>query len=271
MLQFGYSFVDLTDTPAWIIQVRAPHSTSEAPWTPVAPRAKPTETFDQIFEALDENLIEAPTTRRPHFLQHSLTVCSPRPGQFAATPIAACSNAHAPTVTKDVFALPQISYVGFVISFCFIAVRRETIRENRSALWALLADQVANFLAEEVERMLEAGEHFDAKCPDTGRSLLHLAVRYGRVPIVAMLLARGADVNAREQNGDTPLHCATFRQHGVIAQMLLAKGADVNAAAKDGCTPLHRLATAWEGYDNWPSMSREACEGALVRAPGPEA
>ena len=45
-------------------------------------------------------------------------------------------------------------------------------------------------------------------------------------------LAAGTDVNAKNDGGYTPLHYAAFNGHKEIAELLIAKGADVNA--KDG-------------------------------------
>ena len=59
-------------------------------------------------------------------------------------------------------------------------------------------------------------------------------------------IARLADVNAKGPGGETPLHSAAFEGHKEIAELLIAKGADVNAKKKDkiGLTPLHIAAVA---------------------------
>ena len=43
---------------------------------------------------------------------------------------------------------------------------------------------------------------------------LHSASEHGHLPIVGLLLAKGADVNVRTENGDTPLHLAALHSGG---------------------------------------------------------
>ena len=44
-----------------------------------------------------------------------------------------------------------------------------------------------------------------------------------------MLIAKGADVNAKDYDGMTPLHWVAWETHKGIAELLIAGGADVNA------------------------------------------
>lgn len=39
-----------------------------------------------------------------------------------------------------------------------------------------------------------------------GHTPLHLACRFGHLPVVVLLLAEGAELNARDTDGNTPLH-----------------------------------------------------------------
>ena len=58
--------------------------------------------------------------------------------------------------------------------------------------------------------------------------------------VAQILLSAGADVNANNNNGETPLHCATHKNNSSIVQILLSAGADINA--KDMQGRLHLIA-----------------------------
>lgn len=78
-----------------------------------------------------------------------------------------------------------------------------------------------------------------------GFSLLHVAAAFGHEQLVAHLLDRGALVNAEAKNkaGETALHlAASFRESDVAARIcdrLIANGAELNAKQIGGQTPLH--------------------------------
>lgn len=74
-------------------------------------------------------------------------------------------------------------------------------------------------------------------------SSLRIAIVYGRADIVEFLIANGADVNAKNNNGDTALHYAVGNSKLDIAKYLITHGADINVKDKGGYTPLHNAAS----------------------------
>jgi ankyrin repeat protein len=75
-----------------------------------------------------------------------------------------------------------------------------------------------------------------------GATPLIYAAWRGNADLVERIVADGADIAARDQEGKTALHRAAERGHGDIAGFLLARGADASAAAADGATPLMEAA-----------------------------
>jgi ankyrin repeat protein len=87
----------------------------------------------------------------------------------------------------------------------------------------------------------------DARADVTARAgwtPLHGAAADGRTRDVQGLLAEGADPNAREGQGATPLHLAAARgSNDGTVRALLARGADLRALDAYGATPLHWAAS----------------------------
>ncbi len=87
--------------------------------------------------------------------------------------------------------------------------------------------------------LLASGAEINAK-DNHGDTPLHNATLRGNKELVALLLAKGAQISAKNKNGDTPLHNAATLQESGINDLLLAGGAEINAKNKSGETPLQK-------------------------------
>ena len=72
-----------------------------------------------------------------------------------------------------------------------------------------------------------------------GEISLHYAAFKGNKEMINLLIAKGADVNAKENDFKTPFHLAAFASDPEIAKLLISKGALINAKDKDGKTALY--------------------------------
>ena len=87
--------------------------------------------------------------------------------------------------------------------------------------------------------MIEHETDINSLNPETGTSALMLAATLGYVNICNMLIDAGADLNAGDHGGNTPLHLATlgYGEQIPVVETLLQRGADANATNEDGFTP----------------------------------
>src|SRR4051812_1308538 len=136
-------------------------------------------------------------------------------------------------------------YVLAVLSLVWVSCNRKSVAEHRSYDAIRYGD--TNYLRQyfksyrNITQCLEYTPYTVVSAPP-----LDISVEYGQVDLVADLLAKGADPNQRDSNGDTPLIWAIC--HGVattqtnlrIVKMLLSAGANPNVpeSANGGRTPL---------------------------------
>lgn len=126
----------------------------------------------------------------------------------------------------------------------------DAVKTNEVERVNLLVKQGACILAENEfnETLLEK-----AKTADMAEALIANGVSltnvegiselfFVNVPdVVEVLIAHGADVNARNVNDETPLFTTNS---AAVAEILIAHGADVNAKTAGGATPLSRTNSA---------------------------
>lgn len=89
----------------------------------------------------------------------------------------------------------------------------------------------------EVKRLLDRGININAREEEQETPLMYAAAE-GKTEVVELLIARGADINALSVNGETALARAVGRRSLETVALLLDRGADIEKAASGGGTPL---------------------------------
>jgi uncharacterized protein len=104
-----------------------------------------------------------------------------------------------------------------------------------------------------VKQLVEESPELTNAFAADGFQPLGLASFFGNLETVEYLLSRGAEVNSASGNAERvmPLHSAVAGKHFAIAKVLLAHGAEVNAKQAGAFTPLHAPA-----QNNQPEMTR---------------
>ena len=103
-----------------------------------------------------------------------------------------------------------------------------------------------------------------------GTTLLHSAARSGHTQLTRLLIREGANINAQDEDGESPLHAAMARSGNYeIARTLLEHGADPACRAIDGKTPFHHIFNDTIGAvlikgDEWLEHIRPDAEGMSI-------
>ena len=96
-----------------------------------------------------------------------------------------------------------------------------------------------------VERILNEGVDVNDNDNYHKRTALHYASQWGHADVVLFLIRRGANVNTRNNGGETPLHYAKTVE---VAEILLENKAKITARNNKGNPPLY-FAILWENTE----------------------
>jgi ankyrin repeat protein len=94
-----------------------------------------------------------------------------------------------------------------------------------------------------VAALARAGADVNAAGGAKRCTALHMAARRGNLKVAEALLDRGADLEARDSLGETPLRRAVNCSQPALARLLVSRGAGVHSRDRRGLTPLQAART----------------------------
>ncbi|HQF54674.1 MAG TPA: ankyrin repeat domain-containing protein [Fibrobacteria bacterium] len=128
----------------------------------------------------------------------------------------------------------SVALVGTVLALGACQKKEEA---KNAAMSQDMVKAIAQGKPAEVKTLLDKGEAVDAK--QGGQTALHMAAMNGKVDIISVLIARGAQVDAKDDNNSTPLMMAAMGGQLDAVKALLAQGAKIEAQNKLGENALH--------------------------------
>lgn len=167
--------------------------------------------------------------------------------------------------TRSFFAIAAVCLLGLGLDFLHASELRQAIREGdleevkeqieadvnlvnepfprTGATPLILAANAGN--AEIVKYLLSKGADINGKSRDNAWTVLHWALggtggdKASRKATASVIIAGKPRLDARDENGRTPLHHAVEKDFSVAVSALIKLGADANARDEFGRTPLH--------------------------------
>jgi ankyrin repeat protein len=112
--------------------------------------------------------------------------------------------------------------------------------------------------------LIQRGADMEMKCGTYSETAPHEAIFQNnwKSEIAVLLQTHGADPNAGNMRGGTPLHLASGRNNARMVNLLLAHGAAVDARNVNGDTPL-LFAVIWQKYDVIPTLLAHGADAGV--------
>ena len=140
---------------------------------------------------------------------------------------------------EDVVGLVEGSVIA--LSPTLAARAAATLREEGHRVNAWEFRQAAKAgVVRHCELYLDAG----VVCPPGTSTPLHIACEEENISLCTLLLDRGCDVDAQDNDEATPLYNALENNNTELCTLLLDRGCDVNAKDKSQLTPFHSAAAS---------------------------
>jgi hypothetical protein len=182
--------------------------------------------------------------------------------QSAAAPVAESKGSYMVTLI-GIMAILVVGGIGWAVisgSNTFTAAEQAEIdrfvaeygddvkRVRANGLTLLHAAAIGGYDVAVSRYLVSKGADVNAKCND-GSTPLYVAILAENADIIRFLVSKRADVNTKNKDGVTPLFEAITRKNVDIAKFLISKRADVNAKNNEGMSALHIAIMIMENID----------------------
>ncbi|XP_033213962.1 fibronectin type 3 and ankyrin repeat domains protein 1-like [Belonocnema kinseyi] len=92
---------------------------------------------------------------------------------------------------------------------------------------------VKNDKSTRIMDLLSRNSNVSSRNTSNGETFLHIVARFGSTHVASYLIQLGANVNAQDDKGQTPLYLAIEKSEEMV-KLLLDNGADVSIPNKEG-------------------------------------
>ncbi len=176
------------------------------------------------------------------------------------------------------------SMVKFMTSMFGIKLKEKEVEAGRDKIAKMLnvnrsskPQRVANNVWEAVfigdlkvvRQAIADGTDVNARNPQFGEPMLSTAALMGHTEIMTFLLEKGADINARNGDGNTALHAAAFLGRADAVELLLEHGVDANIRNNQGGSAIDSATLDWgitQGILEFLKIEVDAAEVKAGRA-----
>jgi len=101
-------------------------------------------------------------------------------------------------------------------------------------------DRIISPRRKAVNNIIKHANEYSINARDkNGDTPLHLAIKSAFPEVARIYINAGADLSIKDKDGNTPLHLAAQKNYQTLSRNLLDAGADINEKNNDGDTPLH--------------------------------